>query len=392
MRIGILGSGPSALYSALLLKKKKQDCSIDIFEKEEKLAKKLRATGNGHANVMPQNAFCPEAYNDSTFMAPLLKTYDLSMRKDAFLKMGVVLNEKEGLGYYPASDNANQFSSFLIEGAQEEGVHFYAGVIVIDYRKDGDSYYFETSKGKKGPYDVLLLAPGAKSGKNLGSDGSFGFVLKKHGYMIQDFLPGLCPIYVSDRDLPSLMGIRHDAMVSLWEDGECFFKERGEVLYKNDGLSGIVIMNASSALARKADNKNVRVELDLFPDFSLKELQKNIKAIEKERERDYLDSFLPSALSKHVWCRAKKIYDMEKEAALALTMKSLSYPYKGNYSFSNSQVSVGGIELSQIKDTLESKIEKNVYFAGEILNIDGLCGGYNLLFDLLCAMRISDVL
>lgn len=392
MRIGILGSGPSALYSALLLKKRKPNCSIDIFEKEEKLAKKLRATGNGHANVMPKNEFFPEAYNNSSFITPLLKAYDLSTRKDAFLKMGVFLNKKEGFGYYPASDNANQFSNFLIEGAKEKGVTFYAGVAVKDYRREGDSYYFETFKGKKGPYDVLLLSPGAKSGKNLGSDGSFVSVLKRHGYEVEDFLPGLCPIYVSDRDLPSLMGIRHDAVVSLWEDGECFFKERGEILYKNDGLSGIVIMNASSVLARRSDNKNVRVELDLFPDLSLKELQEDIKTIEKEREQDYLDSFLPSMLSKHVWNRAKRINDMEKEAALALTMKSLSYPYLGNYSFNNSQVSVGGLELSQIKDTFESKNEKNVYFAGEILNIDGLCGGYNLLFDLLCAMRISDVL
>ncbi|HBB05051.1 MAG TPA: hypothetical protein DCZ41_00390 [Firmicutes bacterium] len=392
MRIGILGSGPSALYTALLIKRRKPDCSIDIFDKEEKLAKKLRATGNGHANVMPKDSFCLRAYNDPSFMTPLLNRYDLPRRIEAFLEMGVFLREKDGLGYYPASDNANQFASFLVTGAEEKGVCFYPGVFIEDYKRKGNAYCFETSIGTKGPYDILLLSPGGKSGKNLGSDGSFVSTLKKHGYKFQDFLPGLCPIYVSDRDLPSLMGIRHDAFLSLWHDEKRFFHERGEILYKNDGLSGIVIMNASSVLARNPGMKNVRVELDLFPDLSLRELEGEIKTIEKERNRDFLDSFLVFPLSKHIWNRAKRIVGMETEASLAVTMKSLSYPYLGNYPFPSSQVSVGGLELHQIEETFESKIEKNVYFAGEILNIDGLCGGYNLLFDLLCAMRISDSL
>lgn len=390
MRIGILGSGPSALYSAFLLKKKKPDSLIDVFDKEEKLAKKLRATGNGHANLMPKDAFCPEAYNNPSFVAPLLKEYDLEKRKAAFLEMGVILSFKEGLGFYPASDNANQFSNYLMEGLEEKGVSFYPGTFVKDYKKIGDSYFFETSKGRKGPYDILLLAPGAKSGKNLGSDGSFVCVLRNHGYSFREFQSGLCPIYLKDRDLPSLMGIRHDALVSCFKDDTCFFKERGEILYKSDGLSGIVIMNASSAIARREEKENIRVEVDLFPDLSLQELQKEMKDVHKVREKDYLDAFLPSALAKHVWNRSKRMKDMDTEAALAVTMKSLSYVYTGNYPFTSSQVSVGGLELSEIGDSFESTKEKYVYFAGEILNIDGFCGGYNLLFDLLCAMRIAD--
>lgn len=390
MRIGILGSGPSALYSAFLIKKKKPDSAIDIFDKEEKLAKKLRATGNGHANLMPKDAFCPDAYNNPSFVTPLLKQYDLAKRKGAFLEMGVVLSFKEGLGFYPASDNANQFSTYLIEGLEEKGVSFYPKTLVKDYKKVGDSYFLETSNGRKGAYDILLLAPGAKSGKNLGSDGSFVSVLQKHGYVLQEFQPGLCPLYLKDRDLPALMGIRHDALVSCFQDEACFFKERGEILYKNDGLSGIVIMNASSAIARRKEKENIRIELDLFPDLSLQELQKEIRAIREVREKDYLDAWLPSPLAKHVWNRAKRIAGMEMEAALAVTMKSLCYAYDGNYPFSSSQVSVGGLRLSEISDSFESKKEKSVYFAGEILNIDGLCGGYNLLFDLLCAMRIAD--
>lgn len=390
MRIGILGSGPSALYSAFLIKKKKPDSSIDIFDKEEKLAKKLRATGNGHANLMPKDAFCPDAYNNPSFVTPLLKQYNLAKRKDAFLEMGVVLSFKEGLGFYPASDNANQFSTYLIEGLEEKGVSFYPKTLVKDYKKVGDSYFLETSNGRKGAYDILLLATGAKSGKNLGSDGSFVSALQKHGYSFQEFQSGLCPIYLKDRDLPSLMGIRHDALVSCYQNDLCFFKERGEILYKNDGLSGIVIMNASSAIARREEKENIRVELDLFPDLTTQELQKEIAIIRKVREKDYLDALLPNALARHVWNRSKRILDMSTEAALSVTMKSLSYPYLGNYSFTNSQVSVGGLNLSEIYDSFESKKEKSVYFAGEILNIDGFCGGYNLLFDLLCAMKIKD--
>ena len=390
MKIGILGSGPSSLYAAILIKKRHPSYAIDIFDKEEKMAKKLRATGNGHANIMP-NEDNPFAYNDPKFMEGLLSSYPLSKRIESFYEMGVSVNKKEGQGYYPTSDNANQFASYLLDIAASLGIDLHRATTIKDYEKRGSGYFFLTFDGEYGPYDALIIAPGAKSGNNLGSDGNFVSVLEKHHYRFDPFRPGLCPIRVVDQKMKELSGIRHMANVSLFSGGKSFFLEQGEILYKDDGLSGIVIMNASSTIARKK-LKGVTIFIDLFPGKTHEELCREIKNIEKASPRFFLDSLLPHPLANHVIDRAKRTQGIERISLLAKTMKGLDYCYKENYPFLFSQVSVGGLELDQIESTFESKIEKSVYFAGEILNIDGECGGYNLLFDLLNALRIADSL
>ncbi len=392
MRIGILGSGPAALYSALLIKEKHPEYLIDVWEKEEKCAKKLRATGNGHANIMPAIDRNPTAYNDPSFMASLLDRYPLSAREVAFRKMGVVITKKEGQGYYPASYNASQFASYLLDVALSKGVALHDLTRVYDYLQREGRYFFITPKGDKGPYDLLLLAPGALSGKNLGSDGVFAKVLKGHGYQFEPFRPGLTPIRLEDNDLKGLAGVRHDALLSVYDDGEKIFSERGEILYKDDGLSGIVTMNASSVIARRKKKEQINIQIDLFPDYSLEMLIKEMNGIYDIATFFFLDAFLPHSLAVHVITRAKRMKDVMYVPALAATMKGLRYAYKENYGFPFSQVSVGGLLTDQISSSFESKIEKSVYFAGEIINIDGVCGGYNLLFDLLNAMAIADSL
>jgi len=391
MRIGILGSGPAALYSALLIKEKHPEYLIDIFEKEEKFAKKLRATGNGHANIMPSLERAPTAYNDPSFMASFLDKYPLPQRKEAFKKMGVALMRKEGQGYYPASDNANQFASYLLEVALSKGVALHNLTRVADYAKRGGEYFFVTSQGEKGPYDTLLLAPGALSGKNLGSDGSFIKILKAHGYHLDPFRPGLTPVRLHD-DVKGLAGVRHNASLSVYEEGKRIFSEQGEILYKEDGLSGIVTMNASSVIARKNSGGQLTIQIDLFPEYALETLIDEMNKIHDAAPSSFLDAFLPHPLATHVIKRAKRMQDVEYISSLAIAMKGLRYAYKENYGFPFSQVSVGGLLTNQLSPSFESKIEKTVYFAGEIINIDGVCGGYNLLFDLLNAMAIADSL
>lgn len=391
MRIGILGSGPAALYSALLIKAKHPEYLIDIFEKEEKFAKKLRATGNGHANIMPSLERDPTAYNDPLFMAHLLDKYPLSQRREAFKKMGVALMQKEGQGYYPASDNANQFASYLLDVALSKGIALYNLTRVADYAKKEGKYFFMTSHGGKGPYDTLLLAPGALSGKNLGSDGSFIKILEAHGYQFDPFRPGLTPVRLHD-DVKGLAGMRHNALLSIYEEEKKIFSERGEILYKEDGLSGIVTMNASSVIARKNSGGQLAIQIDLFPEYTLETLIDEMKKIRNVSPSSFLDAFLPHPLAMHVIKRAKRMQDVMYIPSLAIAMKGLRYAYKENYGFSFSQVSVGGLLTDQLSSSFESKIEKSVYFAGEIINIDGVCGGYNLLFDLLNAMAIADSL
>lgn len=393
MKIGILGSGPSALYSALLLRKRKPSYEIEVFEKEEKLGKKLRATGNGHANVLPKCGDVSPFYNHPDFIKRLMDCYSFSSLENAFTEMGVALKEKKEAGYYPECDNANQFTEYLLSGAKEKGVRFHTATRIEDYERRENGYYFLSENGEFGPFDRLIIAPGAKSGNNLGSDGSFANVLRKHGYHVLPFAPGLCPIVVYEKDVKPLFGIRHEAKVTvLNENKNPIFSETGEVLWKEDGLSGIVIMNASSVIARQKKKEGIQIVLDLFPSESVSSLSNRMERISKEREIGYTNAFFPEPLADYLCRRAKRYQDVSFCAALAMVSKSLLFSYERNYPFRYSQVSVGGLSLDQIDCNFESKSEKSVYFAGEIIDIDGLCGGYNLLFDLLSALRISDSL
>lgn len=393
MKIGILGSGPSALYSALLIRKRRPSYEVDVFEKEEKLGKKLRATGNGHANVLPKRGDVSSFYNHPRFIEELMDRYPFSTLEEAFAQMGVALKEKKDAGFYPESDNANQFTEYLLLEAEERGVRFHSATRIEDYEKREDGYYFLSSEGEFGPFDCLIIAPGAKSGNNLGSDGSFANVLHGHGYQMLPFTPGLCPVVVYEKDVKPLFGVRHEAKVTVFDEKKnVLFSEMGEVLWKEDGLSGIVIMNASSIIARKKEKQGIQIVLDLFPNESLASLSSRMERISKERGYGFVYAFFPKPLAEYISSRAKRYQDVSFCAALAMVSKSLTFNYERNYPFRFSQVSVGGLLLDQINSNFESKTEKSVYFSGEIIDIDGLCGGYNLLFDLLSALRIVDSL
>lgn len=391
MKIGILGSGPSALYSALFLLKKHPDWEVEIFEKEEKLAKKLRATGNGRANLLPA-PFDVTAYNDRPFMEALSNRFSIENAVYKLADLGIYLAQFDGPGIYPISNSANIFADLLLSIIEKLGGRFHTGKRVLGYRVKGGQAFLSFEGGKEIPFDKLILAPGAASGKNLGSDGSFLDVLIKHGYQVSPFRPGLCPVRCLDKDLRPLSGIRHKANVTLYQNDRAIFEERGELLYKDDGISGIVIMNASSAIARRKMKGHFLFEIDLFPDLQAEALGNAFDRLKYLYGGSPLVGFFPKALADHIERRAKREIHWTLGRSLAESSKHLRYEYLENYPFAYSQVSVGGLSLSEIGKNFESKREKSVYFLGEILDIDGNCGGYNLYFDLIAALALVESL
>lgn len=387
MKIGILGSGPSSLYVASLIKLKEPFYEIEIFEKENKLAKKLRATGNGHANILPAKEKS-SAYNNPSFMEDLIKRFPLEKQLEALLSMGIAYRYYPKTGYYPLSYNANVFASYLVDSLINKGVKFHLNQRVNDYYLNNNKIIVSTQKGDF-TFDKLILAPGGASGKNLGSDGSFLSVLKKHGYKTFPFKSGLAPLFTDKKLIEGLFGLRQEVKLSLYLDNQLAYKEEGEIIFKEDAISGIASMNASSILGR-SNYQKAYLSLDLFPELSISELSSLLEKIKRGNLSNYLDAFLCPPLSKKIIDFAKNNYKDTSISSLVKIMKNLIFPILGVYPFSSSQVSIGGVSLEEIDNNFASKKEKGVYFAGEILNIDGICGGYNLLFDLLNALAISE--
>lgn len=372
MKIGIVGASSSGLYMALFLKKRHPDFSVSLFDQTSKIGKKLLATGNGHCNLFHLGLTGKE-YNRPDYVSSCLAIAGKEELLNALSSLGV-MTTKVGDLVYPLSYSAKAYVSYLEQLALKLGVRIELGKKVIDYQ--GTDLVFENETKH---FDSLIFATGGASQPNLGSDGSLFSVFAKHGYNIAPLQPALCPIKTKE-NTKSISGVRHKALVRLYKGKELIYEENGEVLFKDDGLSGIAIFNCQSMILRNGKG-DYRIALDLFPNLSKKELSRNIEASKSANPSSFPLAFLEKELADYILKRASSI----DGAVLAEAMKNMTFTYASSYPFSASQVTSGGIDIANIDTSFRSKIEENISFVGECLDVDGLCGGYNLAWCLLSA-------
>lgn len=389
MEIGIIGGSAAGLYSAILIKKAHPDFHVVLFEKNDRVGKKLAATGNGHCNLLNRSV-SGRYFHDSPLATDLFKRYPYETLKQTLEELGVCLTEIGDL-VYPACYHAPTYVKFLYDTALDLGVEILLSSQVTDYLKKKVGYNVFVGE-KKHYFNRLVFALGAKSQKKLGSDGAFFPILEKHGYHINPLSPSLCPVRVKEK-VKSLSGLRHKAVVVAFSDGHPLYIESGEVLFKDDGLSGIAVMNASSYLIREKTSAKKEIVLDLFPSIPVLELKKRFLTAIKANPKFALSTILEKPLLDYLlgYCgllREKPLDEKDVEK-LINSCKTLRFTYISNYDFDSSQVSYGGLSCEEINEHFESKKEKGVYFAGEMIDVDGLCGGFNLSFALASALEVA---
>jgi predicted Rossmann fold flavoprotein len=391
MKISIVGGGASGIYAAILYKKNHPHDEVFILDKEEKLGRKLYATGNGHCNLLNKNLEA-DKYNNPEFIAPYLKRYPFAYLEKTLLDLGIATFALGDL-VYPLTFSATSFVIVLEKLLKQNSIIIHANTKLIDYKREESGYVLLTDKGNF-TCDKILFAVGGESTPNLGSDGSLYSCFKNHHYQIINPLPGLSPLVVKDKQfMAPLSGIRHFAKIKAYEDKELLYVEDGEVLYKDDGLSGIAIFNCESIIERQRNSKPHFIEIDLFPEFH--NLEKDLKEGLAKIGSLALESYLVPPLLNEVLRQAHlSSFDINDSHLDQLTyaMHHLRYEFSSPYPFKNSQVTLGGISLKEVKPTLESKSEPGVFFLGEVLDIDGLCGGYNLSWALISALIASEAL
>jgi predicted Rossmann fold flavoprotein len=394
----IIGGGASGVYAALLIKKKKPQEEVFLLDKEDKMARKMYATGNGHCNLLNKRLE-PRFYSHPEFMGPLLKKYDYAFLRSLLENWGIALHE-EGDLVYPESYNAGSYVSFLLELLRKSGVHFILGRALKGYDKKDGGFAVKFADGESYPtlFDRVVIAVGGVSSPNLGSDGSFYPCLREHGYHLLSPEPGLAPLKLfSSSSLKPLAGYRHEAKVTLLDaTGKSLYEEEGEILYKDDGISGIVIFNVESVYCRLHRPNDAALALDYFPHEKSDELSSRLLSSYRVNPSFFLSSYFPEAMVSHLLqalgLKNAALFKEEDIARLVSLLKNERYRIQGPYDFKNSQVTIGGVSLDDLTPSLASKIEKGVAFAGEIVDIDGACGGYNLSWSLLSAFLASEVL
>lgn len=372
--IGVVGAGASGVLTALLLKRKYPDYSVYLFDHQKKINHKLLVTGNGKCNFANGSKDAYKEYRHPEAFKQLIDDVPLQDLLSLFNELCIYSFSKDNL-YYPISESSETFADTL-------HYHLIGGhLVVITDRIDSYEVLDDCIrlKGINRYYRVnkVIFATGGASKPKLGSDGFLFDVFKSHHYQIEELRPGLCPLKVKEK-VYKISGQRRKVLVSLLVNNKVVYKERGEILFKNDGVSGIVIFNIASIIARNNyinPTLSINFLVDYYPSYNKFMAQK---------PETFTSLILEGLFSRKL---AEYLYDFVK-ADNFHSLFDFRLTVTGSYSFEDSQVTVGGISLDNLNDDFSSKLEKNVYFVGEVIDQDGLCGGYNLMWAFLSAMKL----
>lgn len=361
MKIGIIGAGASGAYLAIRVKESNPSFDVTLIERNDKILKKVLVTGNGRCNYANLGDLKGKYNNE--LANKLLNEFKPQDIVAVFDKYGIHPTYLDEL-VFPTSMSAQTVVLMLNKKIEELGIKVKLNESVIDYQKKDNKFYVKTNENEY-IFDNLVISAGGCAYPQLGTDGTLLDILKKKGYKIETLSPSLSPIKTKE-NTKKISGQRAKGRVKLLDNNEEVYQEDGEILFKDDGISGIVILNMSARINRLNEKKNIKLVVDLAP---------NSKSIKQNQYYEYV---------------APKI--AEYLIANNLDIHHLVFTFKDFYEYKIAEVSHGGLSLSEVNDSLESKKENGLYFTGEVLDIDGMCGGYNLMFAFASAEKVSKAL
>ena len=389
----IIGGGAAGLFAAI--KAKLNNKSVLVLEHTSRAAKKILSTGNGKCNLT--NSYCkvdlfgsnPEGLypyfssGNKEFIEKVISRFDADDTIRFFESLGVALVNKNGY-IYPRSEQASTINDVLRMSLSGLGVDVLTEVdvktITTAKRKDKENVFCVNSQQKG--RNVLIAAGGSAASKT-GSDGS-GFKLAKalgHDIILPG--PALCGVKCKEGIFKELSGVRCDCKVNLTDEhGNTLISSHGNVQFTSYGLSGIPIFQISSEVGKYLkSNKKIKIAVDLIPDM---DEEKIISYIEKDapwknKDNQIYDS-LTGLLNKKIVSVLHKINgDKIKAGDVAHNIKKFTVTPVGLNSLEEAQTCSGGVNTEEIDPyTMQSRIVPGLYFAGEIIDVNGICGGYNL--------------
>ena len=354
----VAGGGVSGVFFSIRLKEIHPDYEVIIFEHNDKLLKKLYATGNGKCNFANKGDL-KDKYAQEDFALPILKEFDYQEIVNYFRLIGV---ESKTIGdlYYPYSESAETVANALLKRVDELNIKVHLLEDVIEFKNNT----LVTNKGQY-QYDYLVIASGGKAAPQLGTDGKLLDTINKGSGPNKEPQPSLCPI-VTKENTHLVEGLRHKCLVTLKykKDGKdvTAHKEEGEFLFKKDGLSGIVIYNISHYINVYECYNSAEIHLDFAPNL----------------EGEY-ESLVHPRLAKYLKSNKLDIHDTV-------------FHFKKFYDFKNAQVSGHVFDTNKLNKDLSLKDTKNIYFIGEVTGVYAVCGGYNIMWALASADKVARLL
>lgn len=394
-KVAVIGGGASGMMAAITAARK--GALVTIYEHTDRLGKKILATGNGKCNLGNLDMHPSCFYSGNPMLVEqCLERFSTGETIAFFESLGMSVKEKNGY-LYPLGEQAAIVLDVLRYAVE-------AWKIKVEYNSQIKGIYEVVNTGgekalcvengkEKVFFHSVILACGSKASPKTGSDGSGYELAKQMGHRIRPVLPSLVQLKCNDKFCKALSGVRCDAKIHIWDKDKLLFEERGELQLTDYGISGIPVFQLSGAVNRYLhDNKSsLNVSIDFMPDLdevALEELQKRNLSVKRSANctveeffTGVLNKKIMNVLIKQAGVQPGELLSKVSESSLQKIFKS-SKQFKMHITESNgfeqAQVCTGGVDMNEVSDNLESKKVKGVYFAGELLDVDGRCGGYNL--------------
>ena len=396
-KVLIIGGGAAGMMAAAFAAKNGN--RVEVFEKNEKLGKKLFITGKGRCNIT--NAadledFFPAVTSNPKFLYSAFYSFTNEQVISFFEELGVKTKVERGGRVFPVSDHSSDVIQALKSEMERLGVKINLNAEVKELITEKNSTIETVNgirlvSGKKISGDAVIVATGGISYPSTGSTGDGYRFARRCGHKVSELSPSLVPMEVKEWYAGELMGLSlRNIEIRITDGKKKLYQEFGEMLFTHYGVTGPVILSASSVVGKKLKDTELTLHIDLKPALTEEQLDKRVlREFETNHNRQFknaVDSLFPSKLRPVIVelsgiPEEKKVHEITKEERLRFVrlIKDFTMTLTGLRGYNEAIITKGGVSVKEIDPgTMESKLVKGLYFAGEVLDLDAVTGGYNL--------------
>ena len=396
-KVLIIGGGAAGMMAAAFAAKNGN--RVEVFEKNEKLGKKLFITGKGRCNIT--NAadledFFPAVTSNPKFLYSAFCSFTNEQVISFFEELGVKTKVERGGRVFPVSDHSSDVIQALKSEMERLGVKINLNAEVKELITEKNSTRETVNgirlvSGKKISGDAVIVATGGISYPSTGSTGDGYRFARRCGHKVSELSPSLVPMEVKEWYAGELMGLSlRNIEIRITDGKKKLYQEFGEMLFTHYGVTGPVILSASSVVGKKLKDTELTLHIDLKPALTEEQLDKRVlREFETNHNRQFknaVDSLFPSKLRPVIVelsgiPEEKKVHEITKEERLRFVrlIKDFTMTLTGLRGYNEAIITKGGVSVKEIDPgTMESKLVKGLYFAGEVLDLDAVTGGYNL--------------
>lgn len=397
-KVIVVGGGPAGMFAAIAAAENGHE--VTLLEKNEKLGKKLYITGKGRCNITnagDMDALFDNVMTNSKFLYSAFYTYDNQKVIDFFEENGLPTKIERGNRVFPVSDHSSDVIATLqkVLKAKNVEIRLYTRVETLLTENSGEMEQkvvgVRLSDGKELPADGVILATGGFSYQTTGSTGDGYRFAREVGHSVTEIHPSLVPFYAVESYVKEMQGLSlKNVRVRIRDGKKLLYDEFGEMLFTHFGVSGPLILSASAAIKPALTKKQLPMEIDLKPALTEEQLdQRLLREFEEAKNKQFKNSIghlfptkmIPVMLELGGIDPEKKVNEITREERQGFIRLIKAFPVtlNGLRDFNEAIITRGGVKVKEVNpSTMESKLVKNVYFCGELLDLDAMTGGYNL--------------